>query len=456
MKRKYGWILPLALGALVLAGTAMWGYGQMNSRRAAETALNNKYNLAFYNLVNNIQNLEVNLSKALVGQEPRQDARLFMQIWQESKAAQASLGQIPVPPSYVARTLKFLNQVGAYSQSLSDQNSGGRPKTGEQWQTLQKLYGQARDLNAEMNRVRNELSSGRLALSEVKKESRSVLRKQGPPLANTNFQVMDRNMQQFPTLIYDGPFSDHLVRRQPLGLTGPPVTPDQARNKALAFIPQRPGVTYIANVARKDNGRIPVYRVEATTKPASGGEKITLGVSHQGGQVIWMINSRSIGAATIDVRRAGDVAARFLADRGFTDMESSYYETRGNLAIYNYAATQGGVILYPDLIKVSVAMDNGQVMGIDASNYWMSHRARNLPAPALSPQQARAKVSPRLQNVTPGRLALIPKTADREILAYEFQGNLDNDIFLVYINATTGEEENVIRVIRTNNGVLTL
>ncbi|MHB8918932.1 MAG: germination protein YpeB [Desulfocucumaceae bacterium] len=456
MNKRYSVILPLALALLLLVGTAVWGYGQMVSRRAAETALSNKYNLAFYNLVNNLQNMEVFLSKSLVGEETWQDSQIFMQLWQESMAAQGNLGQIPVQDATVARTLKFVNQAGAFARGLAVQTSGGLPKTGEQWQTLQGLQKQARQLNVEMDRVEADLSSGRLSLSELRRDSRWVLRRQGPQLANTNFQAMDRNMQQFPTLIYDGPFSDHLMTRKPLGLEGPQVTPDQARNKALTFLDQQPNVTYIANVARKDQGRIPLYRVEVTPRPARNGETIAIGVSQQAGQVLWMINSRSIGSAAINVSQAEDRAASFLQDRGFRDMESTYYEIRNNMAIYNFAATQGGVILYPDQIKVSVALDNGQVMGVDAINYWMAHRARELPKPALTADQARKKLSPRLEDVTPGRLALIPKTVDQETLAYEFQGRLDSDVFLVYIDAVTGEEERVLRVIRTNNGVLTM
>lgn len=446
----------MALGILVLAGTAYWGYSQMLSRRAAETALNNKYNLAFFNLLNNIQNMEVVLSKTLVGEETWQDSQLFMRLWQESVAAQNNLGQIPVSEATVGRTIKFLNQVGAYAQSLAAQTSGGKAKTDEQWNTLQKLYKQAGQLTGEMQRVEAGLSGGNLLLSELKRESRWALRRQGPQLANSNFQVMDRNMQQFPALIYDGPFSDHLTKKKPLGLEGPQAGADQARSTALAFIDQQPNVTYIANVVRKDNGRIPSYRVEITPRPVQNGEKITLGVSQQAGRVIWMINSRSIGGATVTVQQAGDKAARFLAERGFKDMESTYYEIRDNLAIYNFAATQGGVVLYPDLIKVSVALDNGQVMSVDAVNYWMSHHQRKLPDPALTVDQARKKLSPRLQAVSPGRLALIPKTVDQEILTYEFQGRLDNDVFLIYIDAVTGEEEQVLRVIKTNNGVLTM
>ncbi|MFZ5648734.1 MAG: germination protein YpeB [Bacillota bacterium] len=456
MLKKYGWALSLALGVILLAGVGYWGYGQMVSRKAAETALNNKYSLAFYNLLDNIQNMEVILSKTLVGQETHQDSQLFMRLWQESVAAQNNLGQIPVPDNTVARTIKYLNQVGAFSQLLANQTADGKPKTDEQWQTLRRLYQQAEQLSDEMHQVEAKLSSGTLAMSELQKESRFVLRRAGPQLANSNFHVIDRNMQEFPTLIYDGPFSDHIGKKAPAGLTGVEVTPEQARITALSFIDQKANTTYAANVTGTDKGRIPLYRVEATPTPAQGGEKINLGVSRQAGKVIWMINSRTVGSTGISVREAGDKAGRFLEERGFKNMESTYYEIRNNMAVFNYAATQGGVILYPDQVKVSVALDDGQVIGFDGTNYWMSHRDRELPSPALTVVQAREKLSPRLQDVSPGRLALIPKTVDREVLTYEFQGRMDNDVFLIYINAVTGAEEKLLRVIRTNEGVLTL
>ncbi|MFZ5596707.1 MAG: germination protein YpeB [Bacillota bacterium] len=455
--RRLVWILPAALGLVLLAGVGYWGYSQMTARKSAETVLNNKYSQAFHNLSGNIRNMEVILSKTLVGEETLQDSQLFMRLWRESMAAQSNLGQIPVPDTAVSRTLKFLNQTGDYARTLAVQTAGGIPKTDEQWQTLRELYRQAGQLNGEISRLGEDLSKGTLVMSELKRESRNALRRAGPQLANNNFQTMDNNMQEFPTLIYDGPFSDHLQKKTPAGLGGPLVTADQARDRALAFIEKLPNTTYSVSVVSKDdNAKIPIYRIEVTSSPETAGEKISLGISQQGGSPIWMINSRSAASGQLSVEDARARADRFLADRGFADMESTYHEIRNNIIIFNYAATQGGVILYPDLIKVSVALDDGRIQGFDATNYWMSHRARELPAPALTAVQAREKLSPRLTDVSPGRLALIPKSADMEVLTYEFQGRLDNDVFLIYINALTGAEENVLRVIRTNDGVLTM
>lgn len=44
----------------------------------------------------------------------------------------------------------------------------------------------------------------------------------------------------------------------------------------------------------------------------------------------------------------------------------------------NYAAVQNNVIIYPDLIKVKVALDNGEILGIETTGYLNNNEKRNL------------------------------------------------------------------------------
>ena len=48
-------------------------------------------------------------------------------------------------------------------------------------------------------------------------------------------------------------------------------------------------------------------------------------------------------------------------------MRASYYETADGICTVNYAASQDGILLYPDLIKIGIALDNGAVVFYDAS-----------------------------------------------------------------------------------------
>jgi len=135
-------------------------------------------------------------------------------------------------------------------------------------------------------------------------------------------------------------------------------------------------------------------------------------------------------------------------------MTPIYYEQGAGMVIFNFAATQNGVILYTDQIKVTVALDNGQILGIEATDYLMTHHQRVIAKPSLTLAQARGKLSPHLTRINSGRLTLIPKETANEVLAYEFRGELNQDTFLIYINASNGKEEQVLRLVRNKEGIL--
>jgi germination protein YpeB len=123
----------------------------------------------------------------------------------------------------------------------------------------------------------------------------------------------------------------------------------------------------------------------------------------------------------------------------------------GNELLVNFAALQDGVVIYPDMIQVSVSLDTRNVAGYDASKYLLSHTNRELPAPALTEDEARAKVNPRL-NIERVRLALIPLGNLEERLTYEVKGKIDSDTYYVYINALTGSQEKILLIVETPEG----
>jgi germination protein YpeB len=133
----------------------------------------------------------------------------------------------------------------------------------------------------------------------------------------------------------------------------------------------------------------------------------------------------------------------------------TYYIKEDNTATINYAYKQDDVTIYPDLIKLKIALDNGEVVGFESKGYLSAHTTRTLPKPKLTPQQARGAINSKMQVLSTG-LAIIPTDYKTEIFTYEFKGKLNNRDFLVYINAETGKEENILMIIDTPNGILTM
>lgn len=453
---RYKRFLPWVVGLLAVAAVGYWGFQQHSARESMRVYVGNSYQRAFFNVTDHVRNIEAMLAKGLVAADRQQDIELFTDVWQQSNAALDNISQLPVSDVQLGRTAKFLTQVGDYCHSLVLKTAEGETVDEDNWQTLNQLYRQSSVLSRELQAINDNVTNGRFDFYQLAEEAGRKLGPTGRNLANANFSTMTKQMQDYPSLVYDGPFSDHLERVKPKGLSNENATQVQARQKAEEFVDRRQETNYTGRVTGQVEGNIPAYRVEVT--PQGGNtrrDKAIMDVSRQGGEVVWMLQPRNIGEARWDTDRAREKAAKFLADRGHKNMAARYFQRQDNAITFNFAAQEGNVLLYPDLIKVTVALDDGEVVGYEARGYLMSHHDRDLPEPRVSREEAAALINPHLK-VKEGRLTVIPEGVDNEKLAWEFEGDLDRETFLVYINALTGREENILRLYKTDQGTLAM
>ncbi|MDH7578696.1 MAG: germination protein YpeB [Bacillota bacterium] len=439
--------------AVFWGATALWGIGHLRGRRQAEALLQNKYSRAFYECLQRTKNVEVLLSKGLVSASPEQMDTIFSDLWYNANSAQENLNQLPVSHNVLASTSKFLTQVGDYAFALAKRNRT-EPLKEEDWKTMEQLYGKAGVLTRELAAIEREAATGRFRWTEVKSRLGRQLPEGPVAAADRSFRRVDTQFQELPVLIYDGPFSDHIERVEPRGLTGNAVTEDQAKEIARRFIDLAGARLRGVRIAGQIRGKIPAYSVEFRIgdKPW---EIISVDVSKKGGHVVYMINPRAVPEGKLKDVEGRARAEEFLAARGLTGMVSTYTLREQNILTVSFAYQQDGVIIYPDLIKVQVALDNGQVLGYDALGFLTSHYRRTLPAPRVTLEEARAKLSPRVK-VLGERLAVVPTSGQSEVLTYEFKTKLNEDIFLVYVNALTGDEEHIFKLLTVPTGTLTL
>ena len=129
---------------------------------------------------------------------------------------------------------------------------------------------------------------------------------------------------------------------------------------------------------------------------------------------------------------------------------------QGGILTVNYAYRQGDVLCYSDLVKVSVALDSGRVCGFESRGYLSAHCARDLPAPAVSAEQARAAVPDTLE-VLAAQTALVPSDGKVETLCHEFKcAAPDGRHYIIYVNALTGVQHKILILLEDESGSLTL
>jgi len=133
-------------------------------------------------------------------------------------------------------------------------------------------------------------------------------------------------------------------------------------------------------------------------------------------------------------------------------MEPTYSSIELNVATIPFVTVKNNTRIYPDMVKVRVALDNGDILGFDAVGYIMNHEEdRRIHKPKLTEAEARERVNTEF-DIRSSRLAIIPSYSDEDTLCWEFIGKYGADDYVVYINALTGQEERILKVIDLPSG----
>ena len=109
-------------------------------------AVENGYNMAFYELVDYVQNVESFLAKSLISSSPEHGSETLTNVWREANLASSYLSQLPIQNNELLNTQKFLNQVSDYSYTLSRTNIYNEALTEEDHKNLKELHQYSVDL----------------------------------------------------------------------------------------------------------------------------------------------------------------------------------------------------------------------------------------------------------------------------------------------------------------------
>lgn len=266
------------------------------------------------------------------------------------------------------------------------------------------------------------------------------------------FSNIDENLNNYEGLIYDGAYSDHVNKKEKVGLTGYNIGEATAREKVKEFFKDLE-VENIEQNAFLENADIPAYDYSVSLKDRE--EKYSITISQKGGHVVQTSLDRDVNEEKISQTEANEIGKSYLSSKGFKDMKETYFIKQGNVVTINYAYNDNGVIAYPDLIKVKVALDNGEILGIETSGYLNSHTEREYIYPKISIEEARKNLNSDLE-ILSETMAIIPTEWKTEIFCYEFKGKVEDKEFLVYINTETGKEEDILVILDTPGGTLTV
>lgn len=416
---------------------------------SARTQLEYVYLRSLGDLTDYVSGMQTTLHKSMYAGSPATRSALSAELLEQASGAKSAMAALPFSNEKTDRFNRFLSQAGDFAMALSRKSfSGDQPDSSdlENLRTLQEYAGKLTDaltgLQARLTAEGASIVQNVHLLNNLDEiDSLAVL--------DDDFDEVAEEFSTFPALLYDGPFSDHISRREPMAVKGlDSVTQEQALEIAADLLSCPADQLAFTGGG---GGSLPVYSF-------SGGDSM-VNITCQGGEPAYYKKAGVISSARLTDRQARSAAEEYLSGLGFEPMEISYSLTNDNMMSFNFHSifeTEDGqtVLCYPDLIKVTVELQEGGTVEFDPTGYLMNHHPRKVAAPAVSLEEAEQSISPVLR-MESGRLAIIPSPGLDEVLCWELHCTAsDGQEVLSYVNAETGMEEQLYILQKDDHGTL--
>ena len=121
---KKAFIITVSLLAVVVMVLGVYLFQTNTVLGNTSANLENLYQRSFYDLVNNVNNMEVGVSKLMITSDSASQQKLMSELKQQTSDAEDNLSLLPLEIETVAETTKFMNHLNGYCTSLITYKDG--------------------------------------------------------------------------------------------------------------------------------------------------------------------------------------------------------------------------------------------------------------------------------------------------------------------------------------------
>ena len=423
--------------AVGLVGVGIWGFQEHKEKNAILINAENNYQRAFHDLNYNIDILHDKIGTTLAMSSRNSLSPTLAEVWRIASEANNDVGQLPLTLMPFNKTEEFLSNIGKFSYIAAVRDLDKDPLSDEEYNTLKSLYKQSAEIQNELRRVQNMVLENNLRWMDVE----MAIATGKEPADNTimdGFQTVEKKVEGYAESDMGPLFSsmnkkDHNYQT----LSGDNITKEKAIEIAKELVDASDDVK--VNVT--DNGEGSDYGFYSVSIKGKN-KDFDVDLTKKGGHPIWGINNREVGEQKVSLNDASFRAEEFLKRHGFENMrlyESLQYDNTG---LFTFLTRQDDVMIYPEAIRIKVALDDGTVIGFSAEEYLGKHKERELPAVKWTEEEAKKQINKNVE-IMDSRKSLITNSLDEDVLCYEFIGILGDDTYRIFINVEDGTEEYV-------------
>ncbi|MCR8642319.1 germination protein YpeB [Paenibacillus sp. N1-5-1-14] len=432
-------MFPIVTIALII--TAAWGFNEVQKRNKIMVKAENQYQRSFHNLSYHVDRLHTELGNTLAMNSTSTDTyrKGLVNIWRITSEARNEMTQMPLMGMEFNKTDEFLANLSNFSYRAGIRNFSEKPLTDKESEMLQSLYGHSTEISDMLRGMQDKVLAKGVSWADVEMK---LSQNKGPQdnLILDGFQTMEKQVSEYKDVEFDPSIVNIHQTHDKSKLTGTDATVEDIKKKAAEFWAVDPGNVKVVENGTKDS-KYQSYSANITS--SDGKSTNQMDYTRKGGHPIFYMNPREVGAATKSVDEAIEIAKGFLDKHDYKNMQAVSYDDYQNVANLTFATLQDDVIIYPEKLVIRIALDNGDITGLQASDYvYNMNKKREIKKPAITVEQARKSLSPKLK-ISRERLAVIQNDVRDEVLCYEFAGTMNKTQYRVFINSSSGNEEKV-------------
>lgn len=442
-KKGYGgWlaaVISLGCATLVLAGLLTFSIFEPGK---TQSGYNDQNARGFYDLVGYVDNIDVNLSKFMASNDDGVRQKLLGDVRVQSNLAVENLSSLAIKDDSKYYTTKFINQTGDYAKYLGEKLMSGKPLTEKDVLTIESIYETNRYIKESLDALTGEIDENFDFSTIYEGKDDNVVIKR--------FKDLESKSVEYPHMVYDGAFADEIKSGNAESLKN---EKEVSESEATDMLKKYFSNLTLSEVTLTGDINDEVLSGYNFTAVDDDGVQIDAQLSKKGGKLMNFNYYKECSALNYDLEACKKIGDEFLKKAGLKNMKAVWVLEDGANATVNYAYEQDGVICYSDLVKISVCRERGAVSGMDAKNYYLNHKVRKLATPLIKIGEAQSRLNGSL-TVQKSSLALIPQNGGSETLAYEFIAGKGGDTYYVYIDALTGAEADIFKVVETSEGTM--
>lgn len=417
-----------------LAAFAIMGNIKSNSY---QTRLEAAYQRNLMQLSECLDSIETSLSKSQYATSSEMMNKISGDLYSECCTAKNALSSLPISQLNLTGAYKFLSQAGDYARYLSAKER----VTQEEYDNLALLLTYAQEYSDFADTIVSRCNAGgSITDNEVALESSDLK----VSSFSADFSSAEETFEGYPTLLYDGPFADAVLNKESAMIkSAEKKDQDECRKIAAAALGvDEGGVVY----KTEESGTLPAYVFSY--------KLYTIAVTKNGGYIAYILNEGTPSEQAITEDNAINVAKDYLNKIGYSDMKESYYTVYNNVCTINFAYCKDNITYYSDLIKVGVSLSDGNIFSLEADGYLVNHTEREVPG--FSAEQNGVELNSNVEILSASR-CLIPKSSGVEVFCNEYhcKNKSTGQEVLIYTDSETGEEEDILLLMYSDNGTLT-